>query len=233
MDASQKQAIAGKCAYSLLGLFTTAAWICGLYSMADCNFADRYTALQNGLTTVEACNELGMNGTYLTVCESLIDGPVSVGFWGFEVIVPVNQEVCYSYTITTPWGYVNPYFDTKFNSARALIVTANIFGGAAWLTIMFACCCKLDQSKMTGLACYFFLAMLFQSLGLLFLQSSACDVGFYTDLFPADSGVDPSSVIASVWCEISTGAKLCISATVLYFFCHGLVGIAVAPDPLY
>jgi hypothetical protein len=230
---AQKRAMVGKCAYNLLGIFVSAAWICGLYSMADCNFAERFVTLQGDLTVEEACDSLLMNGTYLPVCESLIEGPVYVGFWGFEVTVPVNQQVCYGYTITTPWGYVNPTFDTKFNSARALIVTSNILGGAAWLTLMFAGCCKVDQAKLKGISCYLFLAMLFQGLGLLFLQSSACSPGFYTDYFPADSGVEPTQIIQGVSCGLSTGAYLCISSTVLYFISHSLVGVSVVPDPFY
>lgn len=233
LTESQKRAITGKCAYNLLGLFVTAAWICGLYAMADCDFAERYVTLQDGLTVEEACDQLQMNGTYSTVCQSLIEGPVYVGFWGFEVIVPVNTRRCYGYTITTPWGYVSPTFDTKFNSARALIITSNILGGAAWLTLMFAACCRMDQAKLKGLACYIFLAMLFQGLGLLFLQSSACKPGFYTDYFPPDSEVDPTDVIQDVSCGLSTGAQLCISATVLYFVSHGLVGASVVPEPFY
>ena len=48
----------------------------------------------------------------------------------------MDQQVCYPYTLITPWGYVTPEMDTKFNSARALSITAIVLGGAAWFTLM-------------------------------------------------------------------------------------------------
>ena len=36
---------------------------------------------------------------------------------------PVDTQVCYPYTLITPWGYQTPDMDTKFNSARALSIS--------------------------------------------------------------------------------------------------------------
>jgi hypothetical protein len=232
MDENAKREIAGKCCFHILTLVATASWICGLWSLSTCNFAERYVTLEDGLTADEACLELGLNGTWGPVCDSLLNGTTEVGFWGFEVTVPVNQRACYGYTITMPWGYVSPYFDTKFNSARALIIAANGLGGAAWFTLMFAACCKLDRSKMKCMGCYFFLACLFQGLGLLFFQSSACNVGFFSSYFPPSSGVDTLGVVQGVSCSLATGSKLCISACVLYCCSNSLVGAAIPPEPV-
>lgn len=234
MDEAAKRQVAGQCAFLMLSIVATASWICGLYSMSTCNFAERFVTLGDGLTPTEACADLGLNGSYAPVCDSLISNSTLVGFWGFEVTVPVNEQVCYGYTITMPWGYVNPYFDTKFNSARALIITANVLGGAAWFTLMFAACCKLDQAKMKCMGVYFSLACLFQGLGLLFLRSSACNVGFFATYFEG-SGIDinTSDIVGTVSCGLATGAKLCISATVLYCCSNCLVGIAIPPEPVW
>lgn len=233
MDDDQKRAIAGKCAFTMLTTVSTAAWILSLYSLSSCQFAERFVTLDEGVTVDDACTQLGLEtgGSFGAVCNSLLT-TAEVGFWGFEVTVPVNQRVCYGYTITMPWGYVDPFFDTKFNSARALIVTAAALGGAAWFTLMFACCCKLDHAKMKCMGCYFMLATLFQGLGLLFFQSSACNLGFFASYFPESSGVTTSGIVSSVSCGLSVGAKCCISATVLYFFSNCLVGVAAPPDPV-
>jgi hypothetical protein len=230
-DDEQKSSMAGKCGFMMLSTVATAAWILNLYSLSSCNFAERYVTLSEGVTIDDACAQLGMDGTFGPVCDSLLTN-TEVGFWGFEVTVPVDQRVCYGYTITMPWGYVDPYFDTKFNSARALIVTAATLGGAAWLTLMFSCCCRLDAAKMKCMGLYFSLAMLFQGLGLLFLSSSACNVGFFATYFPASSGIDTSGIVADIGCNMSTGAKCAISATVLYLLCNCLVGVAVPPEPI-
>lgn len=85
---------------------------------------------------------------------------------------PVDTQVCLSYTLLTPWGWQTPDMDTKFNSARALSITGIVLGGAAWFTLILASCCKLDQGKLNGLSCYFFLATLFQGLSLLIFRSN-------------------------------------------------------------
>jgi hypothetical protein len=227
-----KREVAGKCAFTMLSTVTTASWILGLYSLSSCDFAERFVTLDSGVTVDDACAQLGLDGAgFSAVCDSLLTN-TQVGFWGFEVTVPVDQSVCYGYTITMPWGFVDPYFDTKFNSARALIVTANVLGGAAWFTLMFACCCKLDHAKMKCMGCYFILATLFQGLGLLFFDSSACNLGFFSGYFPEGSGVDTTGIVASVSCGLSTGAKCCISATCMYFLSNCLVGVVVPPEPV-
>lgn len=133
-------------------------------------------------------------------------------------------------------GYQTPDFDTKFNSARALSITAIILGGAAWFSLMLGSCCKLDQSKLRGLSCYFFLATLFQGLSLLMIRSNVCTPGFFNTYFTEPGTAAPSTIpawMAGVSCGLSKGSKLAISATVLWFVCNNMVHAAIVPDPLW
>jgi hypothetical protein len=231
MDDEQKRRAAGICAYNCLGLLTTAAFICAIYSYAFCDFAERYVTLQPGITIEEACTSTGFESTTdQQLCQALLN-PHGVGFEGFWVTVPVNTQFCSSYTVATPRGFVTPEFDTKFNSARALSITGIVLGGAAWLTLMMASCCKLDQARMNGLACYFFLATLFQGLSLLLFRSNVCEPGFFSVYFSDSGETITPDFIQSVTCGLSTGSKLAIAATVLYFVCHSCIPAAIVPEP--
>jgi hypothetical protein len=132
-------------------------------------------------------------------------------------------------------GYVTPYFDTKFNSAFALSITGIVVGGAAWFTLMLASCCKLDQYKLKGLSCYFFLATLFQGLSLLVFRSNVCEPGFFAPYFtePGTTPPDMSTYIESVSCGLSMGSKLAIAATVLWYVCSNIVPLSIVPDPMW
>jgi hypothetical protein len=125
---------------------------------------------------------------------------------------------------------VTPTFDTKFNSARALSITGTILGGAAWFTLMLASCCNLNQARLNGLSCYFFLATLFQGLSLLIFRSNVCQAGFFAPYFtnPA-TGTTTVNVdfVESVSCGLSTGSKLAIAATVLWFVCNSMLPASV------
>lgn len=230
MTDEQKRAAAGTCAFLMLTAVATAAFILNLFSFSSCKFATRLVNL-NGVPIDEACDNLGLAEQYAHVCDSLL-GDTQVGFFGFEVDV-ANETTCYDYTISTPWGYANPYFDTKFNSSKALIITAACLGGISWVILMMASCCQLDRKKMKFMASFFFLATLFQGLGLLFLASSACDVGFFAGYFPIYSNITHTDTVAGITCDLSTGAKCAISATVLYFLCNCLAGAAVPPEPIW
>lgn len=69
---------------------------------------------------------------------------------------------------------MTPSFDTKFNSAKALLITGNVFGAFAFFTLVMSSCCPLSQQRLKGLSCYFTLATLFTGLSLLIFKSSAC-----------------------------------------------------------
>ena len=154
-------------------------FICAICSYAYCDFVTRNVELNDGYTVDSVCSEFGAGGGQEDICTALLNEH-GIGFDYFWVTVPVDQQLCYPYTLLTPSGYVTPSFDTKFNSARALCITAIVLGGAAWFTLMLGSCCKLDQAKLKGLACYFFLATLFQGLSLLIFRSNVCSPGFFT-----------------------------------------------------
>ena len=103
LSESQKRRMAGICCYNLLGLFATAAFICAIYSYAYCDFAKRYITLADGTTPEQACADAGYDsGAELDSCVALL-GTHGVGFEGFWATVPVNQQICFSYTQPTPW----------------------------------------------------------------------------------------------------------------------------------
>ena len=84
-----------------------------------------------------------------------------------------------------------------------------------------------------GVACYFFLACLFQGLSLLMFRSNICsDPGFFS-VYLQGTDLDTGDVVESVSCGLSTGSKLAISATVLYFVCNSIVPMCIPPGPVY
>jgi hypothetical protein len=129
-DEEKKQA-AGKCAYILVTLFSTAAFICGMYANAYCNFASREVEFVEGFDLAAACADLDLCNTLFT--------NHGVGFYGWYATVSVNEQVCLSYTLWYPYvGFATPEFDTKFNSARAFAITANVLGAFAWFNLMLS-----------------------------------------------------------------------------------------------
>lgn len=141
-----------------------------------------------------------------------------------------NVPLCHS-----DKGYVTPTTDLNFNSARAFTYVANIFGGIAFFTIWLASCCPMDNQRLKGLSCNFFIATLSQGLTLLIFQSSVCDIGFFSAYFTPpgmDETIPPSDVISGTSCSLSTGSNLAITATVFYFLCMLTVPAARVPKPL-
>jgi hypothetical protein len=226
LSEDEKRLLAGKCNFTLVTMFSTAAFICGLYSSAYCSFVNREVEFVSGFDLESACAS-GLNGV---VCTALLRKH-GVGFYTWEATVPVDETVCLSYTQFIPalGVYVTPDFDTKFNSAVAFSVTATVLGACAWFTLMFAGCCPISQPRLKGLACYFTLATLFQGLTLLIFKSSVCEVGFFEDYF---GEVATADVVEDVSCSLDTGSRLAIAATVLYFVCSCLIPGAVAPSPI-
>jgi len=102
MDDELKRRQVGVCCYSCLGLVATAAFGCAIYSYAWCDFVKRYVVLAPGVDPTTACSELGYNGSLSTVCETMI-GTQGIGFEGFWVTVPVDQQMCLTYSQPTPW----------------------------------------------------------------------------------------------------------------------------------
>jgi hypothetical protein len=99
-----------------------------MWSYSVCNFNLRYITLKDNEDTASACARLGFDPPFDQLCSNL-GGTHGIGFNGWWV---QTDQYCYDYTQLTPTGYQTPPFDTKFNSARALSITAGVFGAAAW-----------------------------------------------------------------------------------------------------
>jgi hypothetical protein len=96
-----KRRAVGICCYNLLGLVATAAFICAIYSYAYCDFATRYITLTEGTDIDTVCSDLGFDGGLSQVCNALLQVH-GVGFEGFWATVPVDEQVCFTYTQPTP-----------------------------------------------------------------------------------------------------------------------------------
>jgi len=229
-DIEMKRQHVGKGCFSILSLCSTVAFICGLYANAYCDFAHREVVFSPNFDLETACGELGFTDPVLQETCNTLFGEHGIGLYGWYGTVPVDQQICFSYTLTIPnVGYVTPEFDTKFNSARAFAVTANVLGAFAWFTIHLASCCKLDQEKLNGVAFYFFTACLFQGLTLLIFKSDICEPDFFGQYF-LNENLD--GVVEEVTCSLARGAKLAICATVFYFVCNTVTPFCIAPDPI-
>ena len=94
----QKRRMAGQCCFSCLGLTATAAFICAVSSYAYCDFVTRSVQLNEGYTIDSVCADEALD---TRTCESLLQTH-GIGFEGFWITVPVDTQVCYSYTLLTP-----------------------------------------------------------------------------------------------------------------------------------
>ena len=228
LSDDDKRLLAGKCNFMMVTIFSTAAFICGLYSSWYCSFVSREIEFAPEFDLESAC-AMGLgNGV---VCTTLLEKH-GIGFYAWEAVVPEDNTVCLSYTQFIPnlGVYVTPDFDTKFNSAKAFAITADVLGGCAWFTLMFAGCCPISQPRLKCLGFYFTLATLFQGLTLLIFKSSVCKVGFFEDYFEEDTIL--KEAVEDVSCSLDTGSKMAVAATVLYFVCSCMIPGAVAPSPI-
>lgn len=209
----RKRHAAGICCFNWLGLVSTAAFICSMYSFAHCDFVSRYVALGPGYDPgdyASACADLGF-GSESNNDGNNNDGIAAVDTWSTDVdiatnnaqlticqsiledhgigfsywqaTIPVDQTVCFSYTQVTPWGYVKPEFDALFYASRVFSILGYCFGGAAWFTLTCSTCCLIDQSRLRGIAGYFLLASFSSGMSLLMFSSKVCQKGFFRPYF--------------------------------------------------
>eukprot|EP00550_Attheya_septentrionalis_P011292 CAMPEP_0198302950 /NCGR_PEP_ID=MMETSP1449-20131203/56633_1 /TAXON_ID=420275 /ORGANISM="Attheya septentrionalis, Strain CCMP2084" /LENGTH=261 /DNA_ID=CAMNT_0044005429 /DNA_START=1316 /DNA_END=2101 /DNA_ORIENTATION=- len=229
MSADEKRRAAGQGNYFCASLFCCIAFICGMNAAWACSFLEREVVLSENFTADCMAAEISED-----VCNALTETQ-GIGFYGFEVTVPVDQRLCLGYTQHIEGvGYVTPDFDTKFNSAKAFTVVANVFGGVAFLTLWLASCCAMSQERIKGLSCHFFIATFFQGLTFLIYRSVVCHRGFFSEYFQGmETDEDGIPVdILDVNCSLGSGGKLAIVATVFYFLCLNMIPTAVPPTPL-
>lgn len=103
---------------------------------------------------------------------------------------------------------------------------ASVFGGLGLAVLTVATCAHVKRSVLFTATTCFGIATLFQGLTLLIMRSNVCQQGFF-DPFYAGHGV--SDLVDSVSCGLSTGSKMAIASTVLYFWCQCCVGGAIPP----
>lgn len=231
-DDERKRLQMGQGAYSMLVLFTTVAFISGLYANAYCDFAGREINFVPGFNVSAACDSLGLDPSEQGICTTFFTD-TGVGFYGWYATVPVNQQVCLSYTLWNPYinGWITPDFDSSFTAAAVFAVMANCFGAVAWFTFMMSSCCLLTQERLYGMSGTFFLACLFQGLSMLVFASNVCELEFLLQYFP-NAPADFVNNIESVQCVQGTGSRMAIVATVFYFLCMNLTPKAIAPMPI-
>lgn len=225
-DKAKMYKAAKQCNFFCLFLVCTTAWIMSLYATAFCAFVDRSVNFQAQDNVDSVCATLSIPEDQ---CVSIL-GEHGVGFWAWEITVPEDQQVCFSYTqYVNGVGYVTPEFDTMFNTARASMIVAVFFGALAWFTMALFSCCPLNQASIKCLAFYFFISGFFQGLGFLIFKSDICDIGFFSAFF--DGGTIPDGIL-SVSCSRNMATNMAIAATVLYFFAMLMVPGATAPPPM-
>ena len=81
------------------------------------------------------------------------------------------------------WCPVTPTFDSNFNASQWLSIIGFVFGAAAWFTLSCSCLCRIDKTRLKGVACYFWIACFFQGMSLLMFRSTACNKGFFAKYF--------------------------------------------------
>lgn len=116
------------------------------------------------------------------------------------------------------------YRDTKWKTAMAFSIIAFVFGFAA---IVMTCCMYGDENPMTKyvkmLGGFYVFVALCQGLTMLQLSSNFCQDNPLLTLTPRETNVYNQE------CVWSTGIKLNISATVMYF-CAGLACCGIPPN---
>ena len=230
-ETERKRIQMGHGAYSLLVLFSSVAFFCGLSANASCNYAGREFTWNKGFNFTAACDSLQLDPADEGICESLLTDS-GVGFYNWYGTVPIDTQVCLSYTLWNPYvnGWITPDFDSKFHSAVIFSIMANCFGAIPFITFIMSNCCLLTQDRLYGFHGTFFMACLFQGLSLLIFTSNVCEKGFLLQYFP-NAPSDFVSNIDSVKCVQGMGSRLAITATVFYFLSMHLIPKAIVPLP--
>ena len=208
----------------LLFIMSTTAIALGMAATSYCNFMQRNVKLAEGTDVDALCDAY----TDFINCDDLFRDH-GVGFWGFQITVPIDTLKCYPYTIPINGAYRTPTFDTNFNSARAFSAVASFFGLLSFFTLGFASCCPIPQSRMKCISIYFLLAFFFQAMTFIFKRSSACKRDFFEAYFPV---LGTPEEIESVSCSLSRYSNMAIAATVLYWICAGMCARAIPPQPM-
>ena len=86
LSFKEKEAAVGKCAYTLLTLFVTAGWLCGMYASGHCNFAQRVVKFEDGVTLDSFCDSLEASDFEIRLCQSVLRDH-GVGFYSVSTYI--------------------------------------------------------------------------------------------------------------------------------------------------
>lgn len=186
-------------------LFSTMAWIMAVCAASVCTFLQRHASYDGSLPD------------YLKDYENLFLDDHGVGLWGWEL-----NGNCYSYTIDGK----SPNFDSKYNSAKAFTGVTAFVGGLGMICLWMSLCFPMPQQQIRMIGGSFFFACFFEGLTLVILNSSICNIDFFS--YMADISKELSNV--SVSCSPGKGANLAISSVVFWFLAAALC-MANLPRP--
>lgn len=228
-EEEKKKMMAGQFNYLLLMTLSLTAFILGQNASWTCNFATRKVNFFDENTVESTCAQGDLTFTEASVCGTFL-GDHGIGFYHWMGVVPVDTKVCLSWTQFVPkTGYVTPEFDSAFGAAEVFAVMANVFGAFGWFSTIMATCCPVSQERIAGLSCYFSLACICQCFTFLIYSSDICQEGWYGQYFPQ---LDLDNAVESVECSLGSGAKMSITAAVLYAVCSFLAPMSTAPQPV-
>jgi hypothetical protein len=92
MSDEEKKRMTGEGNFCCTSIFSCIAFICGLYAAWNCSFLEREVVLSDDfLTNCEAAD------IPEDVCNALTLKH-GIGFYGFEVTVPIDETICLDYT---------------------------------------------------------------------------------------------------------------------------------------
>ncbi|CAB9523210.1 expressed unknown protein [Seminavis robusta] len=222
-DAPSSSTRHGQWIFTAIMLLSFAAFLLSLSAAGRCNFANRWLQFRDSYTVEDLCTSGSFVSQFeIETCFTIFRGH-SVGFDHWSVTTD-NGQVCLAYVLQVPLqGWVAPEFDNLFKSAYGFAILACVFGAFGLFTILCATCCPLAEERVRGMAGYFFLATICQGLAFLIFPSNVCQTQFFEQYYPS---IDVDPFVRGVKCDLGHGAKMAITAAVLYFVCMLLCPLA-------
>lgn len=117
----------------------------------------------------------------------------------------------------------NVVLDATWKAAQAFSIIASVVGAVVTTFVIFAACLSISQRTWKMMGFLLILTSLFQGLTLLFLNSNAC--GSNRSLYMGLAKLEFAD-----GCNLASGAKMCIAATVLWFVSGVLVCVIPCPN---
>jgi hypothetical protein len=179
-------------------VFSMAAWVVSIWGNFMCDSVKYTPQPKPDLTKLPAG---------ITLPDPLPD--ISLGLWGHKGLAFYQNIYGDVYVAKTCIGFSDEVgLDATWKTAQAFAVLAFVFGFVAMILNCVAPVSDLSGKNLKVLAAFYMLVTLFQGLVLLQLSSDLCDNSFGGVLYEDE-------------CDLSSGIKCTIAATVFYF-CAGV-----------